>query len=163
MNGWVKVILGAGVVGGIGFLLKMKKTSAELEIVSAAKIHKLDFSGLTIRVDVVLKNPTKGTLSIKYPFVKLIYKETTIGSSQAINKDIEIPSFGQAMIEQIMIQVPLTGLFSIGLDLVKALKSTTESVKLKIKTSTYVNLGFKSLPFEKVDEITLKKSQDGSN
>lgn len=162
MKGWVKIAIGAGIVGTAGYLLKMKKTSAELEIVSTAKVQKLNLSGLTIRVDVQLKNPTKGTLSMKYPFVKITYKGATIGSSQSINKDIKIPSFGEAMIEEIMIQVPITSLLSLGLDIVKALKGT-EAIKLQVKTLTYVDLGFKSMPFEKIDDIILKKAPDGSN
>lgn len=156
MKGWVKIAIGAGLVGGIGYALKMRRTSAEIEVVNVVNVHKLDFTGITIRVDSLIKNPTKGSLTLKHPFVKLIYKDATIGSSDAVNKDIKIPSYGQVQLDPIMIKVPLAGLFSLGADLLKALKENT-GIKLNIKTVSTIDLGFKKLPYEKVEEVILKK------
>lgn len=156
MNLLTKIVIGAGAITGIGYLIKMKRTSSEMETVARAKIHKLDLTALTIRVDVKIKNPTKGNLKIKYPFVKILYKDSTIGTSQSINKDIEIPSFGEANIQAIMIQVPLLELIRFGASMLKAFKEGT-GVNVQIKTISTIDLGFKSIPYEKTEELKLKK------
>lgn len=155
-----KILIGAGIGGGLiagaTYLLRLKRTSAELETVPSVMVHKIDLKGITLRVDVKLKNPTKTELKIKFPFVKLIYKDSTIGSSEVINKDITIPSFGEAMASNIMIQVPLFGIFSLGSGLIKAYQSG-ESVKMNVKTGSTIDLGVKTIPYEKTEEITIKK------
>ncbi|HRH58483.1 MAG TPA: hypothetical protein PLS10_12585, partial [Chitinophagales bacterium] len=80
METWKKItvgtIIGGGLIGGTVYLLRLNKMNAELETVPMVKIHKLDFSGLTLRVDVQLKNPTRTPFKIKFPFIKLVYKGT---------------------------------------------------------------------------------------
>lgn len=155
-----KILIATGIGGGLiaaaNYFFRLKKTGDELESVSSIKIHKLDFSGLVIRVDVQLKNPTKTKLKIKFPFVKLIYKDVTIGTSQSVNRDIEIPAFGEAVVEKIMIKVPLRGIFSLSAGLIKSL-SGGEQVKLNSKLITTLDLGWKKLPYEKIEELILKK------
>jgi hypothetical protein len=156
MNLLAKIVIGAGAATGIGYLIKLGRMNSEMETVASAKIHKLDLSALTIRVDLLLKNPTKGSLKIKYPFVKIVYNEKTIGSSQAINQDIEIPSFGQAQVNAIMIQIPLLNLITFGASILKALQENA-GIKIQLKTISTIELAFKSVPYEKTEDITLKK------
>ena len=109
-----------------------------------------------IRVDAKLKNPTDGTLKLKYPFVKLSFKDSTIGSSQVVNQDITIPSYGEANIEGIMINIPLTGIFSVAMDLLKSIKSGV-GVKMGVKIITTIYTTFSSFPYEYEQEQILKK------
>ncbi len=153
-----KILIGGGIMAAIAaYLLRLRRTSAELETVVSAKIHSISFSGLTIRVDVQLKNPTKGTMAIKFPFVKLIYKGSTIGSSQAINKDITIPSYGEVMIDSILISIPVLGLLSVAGDLIKAITGSPEGIKIQIVTISTIDLGWKTIPYEKLDEVVIKQ------
>jgi hypothetical protein len=156
MNNLTKVLIGAGVVLTGGYLFKMSRASSNIETETTAKIHKLDLSGITIRVDAKIKNPTEGSLKIKYPFVKLSYKGDTIGSSQSIDQDITIPKFGEANIDAIMINIPLTGIFSLAMDLLKALKSGT-GVKIGVKIMTTIYTPLSSFPYEFEQEQILKK------
>ena len=156
MNNLTKILIGAGVVLTGGYLFKMSRVSASIETETAAKIHKFDLSGITIRVDAKIKNPTDGSLKIKYPFVKLSYKGDTIGSSQSIDQDITISKFGEANIEAIMINIPLTGIFSVAMDLLKALKSGM-GVKIGVKIMTTIYTPFSSFPYEFEQEQILKK------
>ena len=156
MNNLTKILFGTGIVLTGGYLLKMSRTSANIETIIKAKIHSLKLSGITIRVDAKLKNPTKGTLKIKYPFVKLSYKGDTVGSSQVINQDITIPSYGEANIEGVMINIPLTGIFSVAMDLLKSLK-TGAGVKVGIKVITTIYTSFSSIPYEYETEQILKQ------
>lgn len=155
MNNLTKILIGTGVVVTGGYLLKMSRTSANIETEIKAKIHSLKLSGLTIRVDAKLKNPTDGTLKIKYPFVKLSFQNSTIGSSQVVNQNITIPSFGEANIEGVMINIPLTGIFSVAMDLLKSLKTGT-GVKVMIKVVTTIYTTFSTIPYEYEVEQTLK-------
>lgn len=159
MANWKKILvgtgIGAGVVGIIAYVSRLKRTSVQLETVSSAKIHSLKMDGLTVRVDVKLKNPTDGTFKIKFPFVKVLYKEKTVGSSQVINKDIQIPAYGEAVIEGIMIKIPFTGLLSVGSGLYKLLVNK-EPAPIFVKTISTIDLGWKTVPYESTDDITLK-------
>ena len=162
METWKKItvgtILGGGLIGGTIYLLRLNKMSVELESVPMVKIHKLDFSGLTLRVDVQLKNPTRTPFKIKFPFIKLVYKGTTVGSSQVVDKDIQIPAFGEAVIDKMMIKVPLMNIFSLSGGLIKAIQNK-EPVKLDVKTLTTIDLGWKKVPYTKADTITLSQGK----
>lgn len=148
--------LGAGAIAGWSYVNNLKRTVAELEVIPKVSLYQLSLDGLTIKVDVLLKNPTKGSFSVKFPFVKILYKDTTIGSSQVIDKDIRIPPYGEAMIDKIMVRIPVTGMFSTVYSLVKSLNSK-EPVKLVLKTISTIDLGWSKVPYENNTEVTLKK------
>lgn len=149
-------LIGAGVIAAVGYVRKLKKTQAELEIIPTTNLYQLTWNAIVIRADVLLKNPTKGTFSIKFPFVKIISNGTTLGSSQAVNKDIKIPAYGEVVISKLLITIPVTSFFSVASDVMKSLQNK-KPVKLTIKVMTTVNLGWTQLPYESNDEITLKK------
>ncbi len=159
MANWKNIVLGtgigAGVIGLITYVTRLKRTSVELESVAKASIHSLKLDGLTIRIDVQLKNPTTSSFKIKFPFVKVLFKDKTIGSSQAVNKDITIPPYGEAKIDAIMIKVPFTGLLSLGSGLMNLL-AKKQPAPIFVKTITTLDLGWKKMPYEKTDDLTLK-------
>lgn len=149
-------VIGAGAIAGWSYVKNLKKAQAELEVVPKASIYQLSWDGVTIKVDVLLKNPTKGSFSVKFPFVILLYKDATIGSSQAINKEIKLPSYGEVMIDKIMVQIPMTSVFSVVFNLIKALLNR-ETIQLTVRTLTHINLGWVVLPYESKQEVTIKK------
>lgn len=159
MPNWKKIFIGtgigAGVIGIITYASKLKRTSAELESVASANVHSLKLDGLTIRIDVHLKNPTEGSLKIKFPFVKLIFQEKVIGTSKVINKDIKIPSHGQAKVTGIMVNIPATGLLSLGGGIFGLLVKK-QPAQVEVKTITTIDLGWKKIPYSKSDKSTLK-------
>lgn len=147
--------VGAAIAGVVVYATRMNRTSTQLESVVTAKIHSLKVDGLTIRVDARLKNPTNGRLRIKFPFVKLIYNNETIGTSSSVNQEIELPKFGEANIEAIMINIPVLGLLSLGKGLYEMLINNKEA-ELFVKTITTIDIGWRQLPYEKEDKIILK-------
>jgi len=149
-------VIGGAAIAGWTYVKNLKRAKAELEVTPKATLQQLSWDGLTIKIDVLLKNPTKGSFSVKFPFVKLLYKDTAIGSSQAIDKDIKIPAFGQAMIDSILVQIPMSGVFSVVFTLIKALFNN-ESVLLTIRTITTVDLGIIKVPYEDKQDVTIKK------
>ena len=160
MSSLIKILagtaLGAGVIATVSYFRRLQKAQAELEVIPSASLYQLSWNAVTIRVDVLLKNPTKGAFSIKFPFVKLIYNGTTLGSSQALNKDIHIPAFGEAKIENILIQIPVASVFSIVFTVIKSLHSK-EPVKFIIKTMTVIDIGIAKIPYENETEVLVKK------
>lgn len=154
-----KILIGTGitavVAGGITYVRRLNRLANELEVVPTIKVHKVSLTGITLRLDVKLKNPTNAKVKIKFPFVKLIYKDLTIGSSQSVDKDIEIAKYSEAVAEAIMIDIPLMGVFSVAGDIIKAINEK-QPIKLTVRTLTTINLGWKKIPYEDKQEITLK-------
>lgn len=149
-------LLGAGVIAAVSYVKKLKKTQVELQIIPTANLYQLSWNAITLRVDVLLKNPTKGTFSIKFPFVKILYNGTTLGSSQAVNKDVKIPAYGETVIQKMLVTIPVTSFFSVTSQVLKDLQNK-KAVKVKVQVMTTVNLGWTELPYESSDEITIKK------
>lgn len=192
MSNWKKAtwITGIGAVSitGIIFLrgllnkafdiAELKKMSDQLQTIPSAMIHKLDFTGLSIRIDVKMKNPSNHGFKMTYPFIKVNYNKKPIGSSQAIDKVISIPPNGEVNILGIMLNFPLFGMFSIVSGLIKSLQSG-EAVKLEVNTASTIDplwtvdtktkewksikdFGIKKLraiPYDDNQEVTLKKGQ----
>src|ERR1700748_3309011 len=74
--------IGAGVIALISYFTNMRRASAQLEVIPNANIHSLSWTGLKIRVDATLKNPTSASFKVKFPYIKVSHKDTTLGSSQ---------------------------------------------------------------------------------
>jgi hypothetical protein len=149
-------LIGAGVIAGYKYYLNMKKTEAELEVIPEARLHKVNWDGIIIRIDVLLKNPTKGSFAVKFPFVKLIYKGATVGSSEVVNKDIKIPAFGQAKIDSLLVTIPIMNIFAVSSSILKAIQNN-DQVKITATMMTTIDLGWTKIPFEESHEVTLKK------
>lgn len=162
METWKKIAVGTVVtgalIGGTIYVVRLNKMSTDLETVPMVKIHKLDLTGLTFRVDVQLKNPSRTAFKIMFPFIKLLYKGTTVGSSQVVDKEISIPAFGEAVINEILIRIPLLSMFSSSGGLITAIQNK-EGVKLDVNTITTIDLGWKKAPYSKSDTLTLSQAK----
>ena len=149
-------LVGAGVLAVATYFRNIQRAQAQLEVIPTANIHQLSLEGLTIRVDAQLKNPTGASFKIKYPYIQLSHSGHLVGSSQAINKDIKIPAYGQVMIHDIMVKIPVTGFFTLVFDLVKALMNK-QAITFTIAVITTVDLGWTQLAYEHKQDISLKK------
>ena len=148
--------IGAGVVALISYFANMRRASVQLEVIPNASIHSLSWTGLTIRVDAILKNPTAASFKVKFPYIRVIYKDTTLGSSQVINKDISIPAYGQVVIDKMMVEISTLSFFSVAYDIIKALNNK-EPVALTAQIITTIDLGWSKIPYDEKKEIILKK------
>jgi hypothetical protein len=159
MANWKKILIGTGITAGIAgiatYAAKLWRTGAQLESVASAMIHALKLDGLTVRIDVILKNPTSSSLKLKFPFVKLIYQDKVIGTSKVIDKDITLPKNGEAKVSGIMVTMPATGLLSLGSGLLSVL-TKKQPAPISVKTITTIDLGWKKVPYEKTDNMTIK-------
>lgn len=148
--------LGAGTLAGVSYLNALRNTAAEIIVVPKASVQQVSWDELTIRLDLQVKNPTRGSLTICFPFVKLLYKDTLIGSSAVVNKAIKIPSQGEVAVANIQLKIPVVNAFSVVFTLVKALIGG-QPVSLTLQTQTIINLGLLKLPYETKQDIMLKK------
>jgi hypothetical protein len=172
------LLVARGVFNKAERLKQLQSLATQLVSVPSAKIHKFDLSGLTLRVDVLLKNPTLTGFKLRYPFIKLQYAGDTIGSSKAVDTTIAIPPNGEANIEAIYFHFPVRTLFTLVRNLMQAQQSGKE-VKLNIITESTIDplwsvnpktglwkagrdYGIEKLhaiPFVNAQEITLKKAE----
>lgn len=150
------VLMGGVAIVGYSYYVKMKKTTAELQVIPDASVHSVNWNGITIRIDMILKNPTNGSFSIKFPFVKVMYKNALVGSSEVVNRDIEIPAFGQTKISKLLVNIPMISIFSVSNSILKAIQNK-EQVKIVATMMTTIDLGMVKIPFEESHEIILKK------
>lgn len=117
---------------------ELKKLSDQLVVIPSAKIHKIDFTGLTIRIDVKLKNPTDNGFKMKHPFIQVGYNSKVIGSSQPSAEILSIPPNQEYPIKAIMLNFPLIGMLSLVSGLFKSLQ-TGDAVKIKVATTTKID------------------------
>ena len=160
MKTWKKIAFGTGIgttlLAGATWMYRLNKAGVNLEVVPIAKVHKIDFNGLYIRIDIQLKNPSRSSFKLKYPFIKLSYKGNSIGSSQVVNDEIVLPAFGEAQISNVLVRIPFLNLFSSAGKVFTAINAG-ETVELEITTLTTIDIGIKKLPFKKTDMVKLKK------
>ena len=147
-------LIGTGLVAGFRYISRLTNMQKQLVVVPKASLAKMNLDGLTIRVDAVLKNPTTGSFSMKFPFIKLLYKDTVVGSSQASDQNIQVPAHGEARIENVMVNVPLESIFSLAASLLTAIKNK-ETVKLKIEVQSDLDLGIIKRFYQHTQEVVL--------
>jgi LEA14-like dessication related protein len=143
-----------GLVGLGAWLFRLKKASVEIEVLSKISLHKVTLSGVTLRVDTKLQNPSSASLTLRFPFVRIYHSENLIGSSEAKNNTITVPANGEVTLEPIFIQSPMTSLLSFGAEFIQKLKAKSQ-LTLVVKTTTQLLLGKASIPFSTTENIKL--------
>jgi hypothetical protein len=160
MKLWEKIALGTVIGGGIyaayRYASGLKRTEAELQsVVSIDSVTGNIIEGAHVEFNVRLKNPTAGSFKIKRPFVEFLYKDSVVGSSNALNEDITLPAYGEALIDKIKIHIPTTKILTSAFDLAKAIFNK-QAVTVTTRTISTIDLGWKQLPYEKKEQATLK-------
>lgn len=153
--------IGAGLIAGAIYFARIRRAGVQLQVIPNANIHQLSLDGLTIRVDALLKNPTGASFKIKYPFIEITHKDMLAGSSQVVNKDIKIPAYGQVLIKDMMVKIPVLSFFSVMYDVVKSLLNN-KSIVFNVGVITTIDLGWSQIPFEHKQDLTLKHEKNGS-
>lgn len=141
----------AAALYGASYLIKLNRLSNELETVTKVKIHKVSLTGIDLRIDVTLKNPSGGSINVKHPFVKMIYGGSTIASSQIKDVNIKIEKFTEVGIDPVMISIGFLALATTAPALLKEYRDTGK-LNLMVKTVTTIN---DRLPYTKTDNIIL--------
>ena len=149
-----QILAGSGAVvlaGGVIYFSRLSRMKANLEILSKVIIQKINLTGITIRVEVQIKNPTEGSVKVKFPFIKMQYKGSTFASSEVQNKDFTLPKFGQINLDPIFITLSYMNLATTAPALLRDYR-TTGNLSFNLETITTLN---NSIPFSKVSLIKL--------
>ena len=90
---------------GVGILLlavsaaaaasRVSELSGELAVETSGRIHKLELSGLTLAVDVTVKNPSRTSVTFRHPFVKLRSQGKDLLSSEIKASLYTVESYGE--------------------------------------------------------------------
>lgn len=136
---------------GLPYILSLKRLSEELETVTTVNVHNLTLTGIRLRVDIILKNPTGATLKVKYPFVRMMYKDTVFASSESKDRDFEVPKFGELQIDPIYVDLSF---ITLGMQVPELLKEYRKSGKLAITVKTVTTINNK-VPYIKTDNLNL--------
>ena len=154
VKGSTILILGVGTAAalyGASYLVKLNRLSNELEAVTKVSIHKVSLNGIDLRIDVMLKNPSGGSIKVKHPFVKMLYGASTIATSQIRDVNMSIPKFSEVSLEPVMVNIGFMSLATTVPGLLKEYRNTG-NLNLIVKTITTIN---DSLPYTKTDVISL--------
>ena len=141
-----KLIVGGGAIAaamGIAWYIRMHRLSSELETVTKVSIWKVELLGLELRIDVLLKNPSGGSVTIKYPFVKM--------SSGGKDIDFDIPAFGQKQLDPIYITL---GYFTLATSVPELLAQYRKNGKITLTVQTITTLN-NLLAYSKSEEIPI--------
>ncbi len=149
-------VIGIGAIGLVAYFKRINRAQAQLQVIPNASIFQLSLDGLTVKVDALLKNPTGASFKIKYPFIELTHKDMLVGSSQVVNKDIKIPAYGQVLIQDMMVKIPVLSFFSVVYDMVKSLMNN-KSIVFTVGVITTVDLGWTQVAYEHKQDLTVKK------
>lgn len=138
-------------------LLPKKKVGDKLDTVTKVNIHSIKLNGVTLRIDVTLKNPTEGSLTIKQPYIKLLYGAKELGTSKIENKLVEIEPYKEKDMDPIYFTIPLMGLLSFGSALAKALKDPKGATITAIIMSSIKLTKEKYLAYSRKENFLLKR------
>lgn len=147
-------LIGGGLLAGYIVLKKIKHTGAELEINNSLAIQEVGIQGIKVRLDVLLRNPSGTGFTIKFPYIRLLYNGSVVGTSSVINRDIKVPSYGEVKIDNIVISISALNILSSGYKAYKDIKSKNK-ITLTIKTTTLLMPDSLKIPYESNQDITL--------
>lgn len=147
-------LIGGGLIAGYVVLKKFKRTGAELEINNSVAIQEVGIQGIKIRLDVLLKNPSGTGFSIKFPYIRLLYNGSVVGTSSVINRDIKVPSYGEVKIDNIVISISSLNILSAGYKAYKDIKNNNK-ITLAIKTTTLLMPDSLKIPYESNQDINI--------
>jgi hypothetical protein len=120
---------GAGLIYWIATeILPKKKVGDKLDTATKVNVHSIKADGVTLRIDAILKNPTEGELTIKQPYIKLLFGNKDLGNSKIENKLVTIAPYAETPMDPIYFTIPLMGLLTLGSGLLKALKDKKGAV-----------------------------------
>lgn len=146
--------LGAGGLAlavGVPYVLNLNRLSAELETATRISIYNFKLDGIVLAIEVILKNPTKGSISIKHPFVKMLYEGKVFATSEVKNEDVTLNEFSQISLPLIFVNLSWLNLATTLPSLLRKLRNK-EPVSIQAKTITTIS---GNIPYSKEENIVI--------
>lgn len=153
----MKNLLAIGILGGLlfyGSRIFGAKRISDKSVVRTLKprVYKVDASGITLRADVAVDNPTNTTITVTKPTITLSTEGKYLASSVPQNKIFTIQPLSQTSLETTEIFIPwitLSGYLSSIVSRIPTLVNTYRAtgklglealaIPLEYKYATYVN------------------------
>ena len=161
----MKNLIAIGLIGGLLFFgsrLVGAKRLSDKSVVRTLnpRIHKVDISGIIVRTEIAVDNPTSDTITVTKPVITLTSSGKYLASSVPENKTISIKPLSQTSLETAEISIPWTSLTGYVSNLIARIPTLIASyrstgklsfssiaIPLEYKYSTYVNdLYYESTP-----------------
>ncbi len=136
------------------YLFRLNKASNTVVTNTRLEVKKVTLSGIELKANVHLQNPTNLNLTLQYPFINLTHRGGFIGSSVTRNEIITLTKNSEQSFEMIIRSAGwFTLIQSLGASIVKQIRSGQETLlELLVTTTTQVN----GLPFKKEESLKLK-------
>lgn len=132
--------------------MNLTQLNKELQIGQAVQLYKVSLTGLTLRIDVILKNPTPGSIRVKTPYITVSYNGEVIASSDTISAtDHVVPRYGEVALDPIYITMGYLQLALNARSFWEQYRSTGKAA-LSIRALTRINDVF---PVEKTTTFNL--------
>lgn len=159
-----KIVTGAGIAGATAagiFGVRLYRLSRLLEITHRIKVSKLSLSAMTLTVDVVIKNPSAGSLTLRYPFLRVMLGDKELATSQVVDSDITLKPYSTTEINNITFTLSVVQELSLLSSLLTPLL-TGQSVKIRAITQTGARFLFFHIPFSMEEDVMLNQAGSGS-
>ena len=135
------------------YLLRLQKASQTIVTRTSIKVNRVGLSGIELKASVKLQNPNPVALAIQFPFLNLIHKDVSIGSSTVKNETIQLSENSEKTFDMAIQSAGwLTLIQVLGADIVQKIRSGQKvSIDLLATTSTQIN----GIPYEQQESIKL--------
>jgi hypothetical protein len=145
----VRLALGAAAAGTAYFFGRLFYLSSHLETVTKVNVFKVDFTSITLSVDVTLKNPTSVGVTLIDPFITMQYKGVTFATSESKNKIYTLPKHGEVKFDTVMVTIDLITLATKAAQMVADIrKNGSVAIDVLAKTTLDKLIGYtKSEPY----------------
>ena len=160
-----KIIAGAGIAGAAAAGItgvRLYRLSRLLQITYRLRVSSLSLKGVTLTIDVVMKNPTAGSLKLKYPFLTVMLGNTLLATSEMQNAWIDIKPYSVTEVNNITFNISTLQELGILASLLVPL-TTGQPVTLRAITQTSVRFLFLHFPFTSEEDLVLNNNNGSKN
>lgn len=63
---------------------RLQAFSKQFVLTTSARVQSINFSGLTLAIDIVFKNPTDASLKLKHPFITLFDSQASLDANEPL-------------------------------------------------------------------------------
>jgi hypothetical protein len=137
---WLVAIVIGGVAFGIYKLVKLNAESDKIIPEIKGRIHKIDWTGITLAIDVSLKNAGSLRLALTTPFITVIYKGSAIISSNVDDTIIQIEPLQTSRLPTILLKINYLTILGAAGELIKKIQSKTSKIEAEVLILSYVLL-----------------------
>jgi len=152
-------VIGGGLIAGYRYYKNLKAAGERIEYITHVKKAQASFKdGITVELNINIKNPTAASFSIQYPVTKIMYNNSVLAHSKVINQLIKIPANGEAWVRDMQLTVTKESFPSV-LGILFQVITGSKEINLTILTTSAVHLGWTTKDTEQKKTITIPVRQ----